>query len=51
LLAPDRLAGEGWLDPALVARRWEEHQDGRRDRTYQLWDVLMFEAWLEAHHG
>ena len=51
LLAPDRLAAEGWLDPALVAQRLDEHQDGRRDRTYQLWDVLMFEAWLEAHHG
>ena len=51
LLAPDRLEREGWLDPALVVRLWHEHQDGRRDRTYQLWDVLMFEAWLDAHHG
>lgn len=51
LLAPDRLTAEGWLDPVLVAERWRQHQDGRRDRTYQLWDVLMFEAWLDAHHA
>jgi asparagine synthase (glutamine-hydrolysing) len=47
LLAPDRLRQEGFLDPVLVRRRWEEHISGRRKWQYQLWSVLMFEAWLD----
>jgi asparagine synthase (glutamine-hydrolysing) len=31
-----------------VQRRWHEHLSGRRNWQYQLWNVLMFEAWLEA---
>ncbi|MBV9929927.1 MAG: asparagine synthase (glutamine-hydrolyzing) [Alphaproteobacteria bacterium] len=45
LLDPARMAGEGYFDPALVARRWREHLSGRRDATPALWAVLMFQAW------
>jgi asparagine synthase (glutamine-hydrolysing) len=48
LLATDRLRREGMLDPAPVRRRWEEHLAGTRSWQYHLWDVLMFQAWLEA---
>jgi asparagine synthase (glutamine-hydrolysing) len=47
LLAEKRLRREGFLDPAPVRRAWAEHLSGRLDRQYLLWDVLMFEAWLE----
>ncbi len=47
LLAPDRLAEEGFLDPVRVRTVWNEHVSGRRNWQYLLWDVLMFEAWLE----
>jgi asparagine synthase (glutamine-hydrolysing) len=45
LLEPGRMAQEGWLDPAVVRRRWQEHLSGRRDSTPALWAVLMFQAW------
>jgi asparagine synthase (glutamine-hydrolysing) len=48
LLAPDRLARDGYLRPEPVRACWEEHLSGRRDREYQLWDVLMFQAWAES---
>ena len=48
LLDPSRLAREGYLDPAHVARKWTEHQDGSRNWHFLLWDVLMFQAWLET---
>jgi asparagine synthase (glutamine-hydrolysing) len=40
------MAGEGWFDPAIVQRRWQDHLAGRRDSTPALWAVLMFQAWL-----
>jgi asparagine synthase (glutamine-hydrolysing) len=47
LLDPDRVRAEGFLDAALVQRRWAEHQSGRRNWDYALWAVLMFESWLQ----
>ena len=46
LLDAGRMATEGWLDPAIVHRRWADHLSGRRDSTQALWAVLMFQAWL-----
>ncbi|HEX5633039.1 MAG TPA: asparagine synthase C-terminal domain-containing protein, partial [Gemmatimonadales bacterium] len=47
LLAPERLRREGFLRPEAISRRWAEHLGGTRNWQYQLWDVLMFQAWLE----
>jgi asparagine synthase (glutamine-hydrolysing) len=48
LLDDARLRREGFLDATLVRRTWQEHLSGKLNRQYQLWDVLMFEAWLES---
>jgi asparagine synthase (glutamine-hydrolysing) len=48
LLAEPRLAAEGYLDPATVRGLWSTHLSRRADHAYELWDVLMFQAWLEA---
>jgi asparagine synthase (glutamine-hydrolysing) len=47
LLDRSRLAADGYLNPRPVRARWEEHLSGRRDWQYPLWDVLMFQAWLD----
>ena len=48
LLAVKRLADGGYLTPLPVRERWREHLSGQRDWTGSLWNVLMFQAWLEA---
>ncbi|MEM7498016.1 MAG: asparagine synthase (glutamine-hydrolyzing) [Pseudomonadota bacterium] len=48
LIEPSRLAREGWLEPAAVRRLWDEHQAGRAAWGLQLWNVMMFQSWLEA---
>jgi asparagine synthase (glutamine-hydrolysing) len=47
LLASDRLRADGYLDSAQVRQCWADHLSGRRDLQYHLWDVLMFQAWLD----
>jgi asparagine synthase (glutamine-hydrolysing) len=47
LLNERRLREEGFFDPAPVRNMWQEHVSGKRRWHYYLWDVLMFQAWLE----
>jgi len=47
LLDATRLQREGFFDPVPVRRTWEEHLSGKRNWAHHLWDVLMFQAWLE----
>jgi asparagine synthase (glutamine-hydrolysing) len=48
LIEPRRLKAEGFLNPTPIREKWRQHQSGRRNWSYYLWDVLMFQAWLEA---
>ncbi|MGQ9670746.1 MAG: asparagine synthase (glutamine-hydrolyzing) [Desulfosoma sp.] len=44
------LKGEGtrgFLDGNRVAAMWNEHQESRRDRSMELWTILMFNAWAK----
>ena len=50
LLDERKLHAQGFLDPAPVRRMWQEHLSGIYDRQAYLWNVLMFQAWLEHAH-
>jgi asparagine synthase (glutamine-hydrolysing) len=48
LLDVSRLERDGVLAPGPVRHLWREHLSGRHDRQYELWDVLMFQAWADT---
>jgi asparagine synthase (glutamine-hydrolysing) len=48
LLFPARLREEGYFAVEPIRSRWEEHLSGARQWQYHLWDVLMFQCWLDA---
>lgn len=50
LLDETRLTKEGFFHPGLIRRIWLEHLSGRRNWMALLWNVLMFQAWLEVNH-
>ncbi|MAD90000.1 MAG: asparagine synthase (glutamine-hydrolyzing) [Pseudoalteromonas sp.] len=50
LLNKKRLQAEGFFDADLIDDMWNQHLKGERNWQYQLWDVLMFQAWYEKHH-
>jgi asparagine synthase (glutamine-hydrolysing) len=47
LLDEHRLRDQGVLDPVPVRRAWDLHRSGRRDLGYELWDVLILQAWID----
>ena len=51
LLDGARLRNEGYFDPVQLRQKWHEHLSGQRNWQYHLWDVLMFQSWLEQRSG
>jgi len=47
LLSGERLAQEGYFNPAPIREKWQEHLSGRRNWAYYIWTILMFQTWLE----
>jgi asparagine synthase (glutamine-hydrolysing) len=45
LLAKDQLQAQGMLNADIIQQRWQAHLTGRRNFSYSLWSVLMFQAW------
>ena len=45
LLEPGAMDQVGLLETEPIRQKWREHQSGRRNWQYFLWNVLMFEAW------
>ena len=48
-LDPRRIASEGYLRPQPVQAVWSDHLEGRGATTQALWDVLIFQSWVEQH--
>ena len=50
LLDDKRIKKDGFLNPDPIRDKWIAHREGKHDWSYYLWDVLMFQTWLEVQH-
>ncbi|MGI8475536.1 MAG: asparagine synthase (glutamine-hydrolyzing) [Thermomicrobiales bacterium] len=48
LLGERRLRDEGLLHPAPIRSLWRDLLDGKGNSQERIWDVLMFQSWLDA---
>ena len=51
LLSEQRLREDGFFNPAPIRKIWQEHITAKRRWHYYLWDVLMFQSWLQEQRG
>ena len=49
LLPPDYVRREGIFDHTTIARMREEHRRGRRDNSYELFAILIFDTWYRKY--
>jgi asparagine synthase (glutamine-hydrolysing) len=47
LLAKDKLVEQGYLNADLVKKTWHDHISRRRNNSHLLWNIIMFQSWLE----
>ena len=51
LLNESKLKQEGFFKPQPIRQKWAEHVAGTRSWQSYLWNVIMFEAWLEENYS
>lgn len=49
MLNEKRLSQEGYFDVEFVRNKWLKHLSCKENHEHQLWNVLMFQAWLERN--
>jgi asparagine synthase (glutamine-hydrolysing) len=49
MLERNKLESQGYLMAGAVRDKWEQHLSGKQDWQYLLWNVLMFQSWLETN--
>ncbi len=49
VLAPERIAQEGFFEAGAVRRLIDDHLAGRRDNRKQLWTLFAFELWHDGY--
>ena len=50
LLDKKKLEDKGYFNSKLIRKKWQEHCSGKKNWQYDLWDVLMFQGWLDLNN-
>ncbi len=50
LLNEKKLSDEGFFNPKLIREKWEDYISNKNKLLYDLWNVLMFQAWRDENN-
>lgn len=50
LLNENRISQEGYFDSDIIKKMLHEHNTGKKNHQYVLWNILMFQSWLEFNN-
>ena len=50
LLNESKLSQEGYFNPKLIREKWEDYISNQNKLLYDLWNVLMFQAWRDENN-
>ncbi len=48
LVNKKKIEQEGYFNAQAVGEMWQQHLSEKFNHTHELWNILMFQAWLEA---
>ena len=46
LIDPKRIERDGYFNSSLVQKKWKEHLSGKKNWENLLWNILIFQLWL-----
>jgi len=50
LLNEQKLKEQGYFDVKKIREKWIQHQSGKSNWQHQIWNILMFQSWLEENN-
>ena len=50
LLNEKKLSDQGYFNPKLIRDKWEDYISNKNKLLYDLWNVLMFQAWRDENN-
>jgi asparagine synthase (glutamine-hydrolysing) len=50
LLNEKKLEQQGYFNSKLIRKKWTEHLSGKKNWQSDLWDILMFQSWLDINN-
>jgi asparagine synthase (glutamine-hydrolysing) len=47
LLDEKKIKSQGFFNTMVLRKKWSEHLSGKQNWENQIWNILMFQVWLE----
>ena len=48
LINKKKINNQNYLDFEMVNKEWQQHLSGKKNNHHRLWNILMFQSWLEV---
>ena len=50
LLSEKKIEQDGYFNTEIIRKKWLEHKNNKYNWQNDLWNVLMFQAWIDVNN-